>query len=59
MQELNEFLKKILEIMEKRDRKYREEMERTNREYKEEMKKKDKEFEERVFFHFGNDKLAQ
>ncbi|MEO0212435.1 MAG: hypothetical protein ABIL49_00975 [candidate division WOR-3 bacterium] len=48
MQELNEFLKKILEIIEERDRKYREEMERRDREYREEMERRDKEYREEI-----------
>ncbi|MEO0159149.1 MAG: hypothetical protein ABIL47_01580 [candidate division WOR-3 bacterium] len=37
MQELNEFLKRMLEIIEERDKQYREEMEMRYKEYKEEM----------------------
>ncbi|MEO0213241.1 MAG: hypothetical protein ABIL49_05135 [candidate division WOR-3 bacterium] len=48
MQELNEFLKKILEIIEERDRKYREEMERRDKEYREEMERRDKEYKEEI-----------
>ena len=55
MQELNEFLKKILEIIEERDRKYerwvkevREDMNKRDKEYKEEMERRDKEYREEI-----------
>ncbi|MEO0152626.1 MAG: hypothetical protein ABIL24_02845 [candidate division WOR-3 bacterium] len=48
MQELNEFLKKILEIIEERDRKYREEMERRDKEYREEIARTNREIREEI-----------
>ncbi|MEO0213436.1 MAG: hypothetical protein ABIL49_06140, partial [candidate division WOR-3 bacterium] len=55
MQELNEFLKKILEIIEERDRKYerwvkevREDMNKRDKEYREEMERRDREYKEEM-----------